>query len=403
MPKLVTKKNIVDIVDLIRERKQFPLLDVPPCRVIVSVEITTTTLIGTPKAPPEAQLKRMGAAAQVVLDHYETTITQECTRFNKEIDDLLKAGDLKEAIAKADTVNHAVKNALLSAEAAASKAVEDFRKAEGQKDKLLKEAQIKTGVKVTFAGIKIATHAVKLAGSHGADVTAYIGIAKAVYEIAMIIKQEMKDEVKLRQDLEAGINAYLEFRTTQIVAAAKNQGLTDTSNLGGFPEAIGNAAKRLFETAKEATKGKDATAIATDIKNLVIKGVTSKLNDVEKARKAYREETTKMRQNVDKVSLQADKLMAEVKKAGTLKEGVKLGAACMQVKGKVTRLSKALDDAIKYLEEAQSLMTDMGLDFSDDTIWQKIKKVDMSTIFSEGKGLLENISDIKDLVDAIAG
>ena len=118
--------------------------------------------------------------AQATFDHYEKTITTECETFSKKIDALVKAGNIKDATAMAEMVNHAVKNALLSAEGAATKAVEEARKAEGQKDKLLKEAQVKTAITYTFAGVKIATHVVKLVGSHGADVTAYIGIAKAV-------------------------------------------------------------------------------------------------------------------------------------------------------------------------------------------------------------------------------
>jgi len=400
--KTVTKRTL-DIVDLVRDRKLFPLLDVPPMRIKVVIEVTTSALIGTPKPAPEAAMKRLEAAAQAVLDRYEKTITEECEKFSKKIDDLLNEGKLKEATAMADMVNHAVKNALLSAEGAATKAVEDTRKAEGQKDKLLKEAQVKTVLTYTFAGVKIATHAVKLAGSHGADVTAYIGIAKAVVEIGMEIKQNLKNEQQLKKDLEDGIASYLELRKTKLMEAAISQGLTDTSNLPGFPGNIKVVAERLLKTGKESVKGKDLGKIATDIKDLVVKGIMSKYNDVEKARKAYREETTKMRQKVDKVSTQADKLFAEMKKAPNLKEGVKIGAACMQLKAKVTKLAAALDTAGKFLDEAQAVMKDMGLECNDETILQKIAKVDISTILSEGSGLLGNIKDVYDLVDAIVG
>jgi len=402
MPNKTVTKRTLDIVDLIRDRKLFPLLDVPPMRIKVVIEVTTTALIGTPKPAPEAAMKRLEAVAQATLDKYEDTITSECQKFSKKISDLLDAGNLKEAIAVADTVNHAVKNALLSAEGAASKAVEEARKAEGQKDKLLKEAQVKTVMTYTFAGVKIATHAVKLAGSHGADVTAYIGIAKAVFGIGMEIKQQLKTEEQLKKDLEAGIASYLELRKTKIMEAAKSQGLTDTSNLPGFPEVIKAVAERVIKTGKEAIKGKDAGQIASDIKNLMFKGIMAKYNDVEKARKAYREETTKMRQHIDKVSTQADKLFAEMKKAPNLKEGVKIGAACMQVKAKVTRLAQALDVSVKFLDEAQTAMKDMGLDCNDETILQKIAKVDVSTILTEGAGLLSNIKSVYDLVQAVA-
>jgi hypothetical protein len=400
--KLVTKKTL-DVVDLIRDRKLFTLLEVPPMRIKVDIEVTTTALIGKPKPAPEAAMKRLEAAAQAVLDHYEKTITEECVEFSKKIAKLIDEGKEKEAEGMAQAVNVSVKNALLSAQGAASKAVEAARKDEGQKDKLLKEAQVKTGLTYTFAGIKIATHTVKLVGSHGADVTAYYGIAKAILEISMEIKQNLKKEPQLKTDLEAGINSYLELRTTQLMAVAKSQGLTETSGLPGFPENIKVMAQRLLDTGKKATEGKNLGQVATDIKNFVMKGVMAKYNDVEKARKAYREETTKMRQHVDKVSVQADKLMAEMKKATNLKDGVKIGAACMQVKMKVTALSKALDAANKYLDEAQGIMKDMGLECNDETILQKVAKLDISTILTEGNSLMGNIKDVYDLVEAIAG
>jgi hypothetical protein len=400
--KTVTKRTL-DVVDLVRDRKLFPLLDVPPMRVKVVIEVTTTALIGTPKPAPEAAMKRLEAVAQGVLDKYEKTITEECTTFSKKIDALVNEGKEKEAAAMAETVNHAVKNALASVEGAATKAVEEARKAEGQKDKLLKEAQVKTALTYTFAGIKIATHTVKLVGSHGADVTAYYGIAKAVFEIGMEIKQNLKNEEQLRKDLDVGINAYLDLRATKVMEAAKSQGLTDTGSLPGFPGSIKVVAERLIATGKETFKGKDAGQVAGAIKNFVIKGVMAKYNDVEKARKAYREETTKMRQKVDKVSAQADKLMAEMKKATTLKEGVKIGAACMQLKTKVTKMAAALDVSVKYLDEAQTVLKDMGMDCNDETILQKIAKVDVSTILTEGSGLIGNIKDVYDLVNAIAG
>jgi hypothetical protein len=74
----------------------------------------------------------------------------------------------------------------------------------------------------------------------------------------------------------------------------------------------------------------------------------------------------------------------------------------MQLKGKVTRLAKAAADALKYLDEAQGLMKDMGLECNDKTILQKIAEVDIKTILTEGKGVLENAKDIYDLVSAIA-
>ena len=43
-----------------------------------------------------------------------------------------------------------------------------------------------------------------------------------------------------------------------------------------------------------------------------------------------------------------------------------------------------------------------GLDCDDSTIIQKLKKLDVSTILSEGGGLVSNIKDVYDLVSNVA-
>jgi hypothetical protein len=402
MAKTTVTKRTLDIVDLIRDRKLFPLLNVPPMRVQVTIEVTTSALLTTPPPVPEAKMKRLEAAARTKLEEYETIITKECARFNQKIDDLLNQGNLKEATAVADQVNHAVKNALLSAEGAASKAVEEAKKKESQGDKLLLEARIKTGVKVVFVGVSLTTHAVKLAGSHGTDVTAYIGIAKGLVTLGMELNQQFKGEKKLRQDLVDGIKAYIDLRGTVIMQAAKRQGLTDTSSLPGFPQVIMFVAEGVVKAGKEVSKGRDKATIAKDVADFVVKGIMAEFNDTKKAREMYRNHTVKMRQGVDRVSVQADKLMAEMKKATNLKDGVKIGAQCMQLKGKVTRLAKALDDAQGFLTAAEITMQQFGLKCDDRTIVEKIKALDVSTIFSEGTGLVENISSIYSLFEAVA-
>lgn len=197
--KTVTRK--VDIVDLIRDRKLFQYLEVPPMRVVVDIEVITTGLLTEPKPAPSAKLDRLEKAARDVFDDYEKTITQECVKFSKKIDELLKQGKEKEARDMASTVNALVKNALHSSEGAAIKAVDDAKKKESQGDKLLTEARVKTGVKVTFAGISLATQAVKLGASHGADVTAYLSIAKTLVSLAAELQQQLKGEPALRTDL----------------------------------------------------------------------------------------------------------------------------------------------------------------------------------------------------------
>lgn len=401
MAKTTTVKGKVDIVDLIRDRKLFPLLNVPACRVVVEFEVTTSALLTTPPPAPSAKIKRMEEAAEKKLEEYEKIITSECAKFNKKIDELLDQGNLKEAIAVASTVNTLVKNALASAEGAAQKAVEEAKKKESQGDKLLTEARVKTAVKVTFAGISLATQATKLAASHGADVTAYLSIAKTLVSLGLELKQQLKDEPKLRDDLRNGVDAYIAFRLTTVMEAAKANGLTNTSGFPGFPQVFTYIGEAVIKTGKEVTKGKDAKSIAKSVFDFTVKTVASKYNDVEKARQMYRNHTVKMRHKVDAVSAEADKLFALMKKATTLKAGVKIGAECMQVKSKARVLGEAMAEAVSFLAAMENVMKGMGLECDDRTIIQKLQAIDKSTIFTEGAGLISNIQSVYSLVEAV--
>jgi hypothetical protein len=398
--KTVVRK--VDIVDLIRDRKTFPLLDIPPIRIVVDIEVTTTGLVMEPKPAPSAKLDRLEKAARDVLDNYEKTITSECEKFSKKIAELMEQGKEKEAQDIVTTVNVLVKNALNSAEGAATKAVDDAKKKEFQGDKLLTEARVKTGVKVTFAGVKLATSAVRLAGSHGADLHAYYTIAKTLKELAEELNQQLKGEEKLRSDLTKGVEAYMKMRNTKVMEAAKANGLTETGNMPGFPQVIMFIGESIVKTGKQLTKGKDASAIAKDVLDFTKKAIVSQHQDVEKARQMYRNQTTIMRQKVDKISLKADELAAGMKQATTLKQGVAIGAQCMQVKGKVRVLAGDLDKAVGFLATMELIMKeDLGLKCDDRTIVDKLKEIDVKTIFTEGASLYENVKSVYELFDTV--
>lgn len=401
MPNTATVTGKVDIVDLIRDRKQFPLLDIPAVRVIVTFEITTTAAIGKAQPAPSAKVKRLEDAARAELNNYEDIITQECKKFSKQIEALSKAGKVKEAQAVVATVNAAVKNALLSAQGAAEKAVENARKKEAQGDKLLAEARVKTAVKVTFAGITLAADAAKLAATSGADITSYLSIAKTLASLGLELKQQLKGEESLRKDLKAGVDSYLALRNTTVMRAAKANGLDKTSGFPGFPQVFQYIAEQVVQTGKQLTKGKDAGQIAKDVLEFTKKGVMAQYNSVETARQMYRNHAAKMRHHVDSVAAQADKLAAAMKGAKTLKEGVKIGAECMQVKAVVDKLAGELDQADGFLSSMEAVMKGAGLQCDDRTIIQKLQAIDKTTIFTEGAGLVTNIYSVCSLIQNV--
>ena len=401
MPNTTTVTGRVDIVDLIRERKRFSLLNIPAIRVTVVFEIATTALVGKAQPAPSAKVKRMEDVARAELERYEDTITKECERLSKTIEGLIEDGKTKQAQAMVETVNASVKNALLSAKGAAAKAVENARKKDAQGDKLLAEARVKTVVNVTFTGISLASSALKLAATSGADVTSYLSIAKSLVSLGMELKQQLKDEEALRKDLRVGVQTYIALRNTSVVQAAKANGLSNTSGFPGFPQVFPYIAGKVFQTGKQLTQGKDRGQIAKDVLEFTRKAVMAQFNSVEKARQMYRNHAVKMRHHVDDVSAKADKLMAATKSATNLKQGVKIGSQCMQVKATVRKFTAELDQANGFLTAMETVMTDMGLRCDDRTVIQKFQAIDRSTIFTEGTSLLSNIYSVYTLLENV--
>ncbi len=394
MPKTTTTFRKVDIIDLIRRRKDFPLLDIPAVRVSVQIEVTTTGLLTAPPPAPSSKMARLEATARAQFEEYEQIITSECARFSKKIDALLKQGKHKQAAAVAAEVNVSVKNALNSSEAAASKAVEDAKKKESQGDKLLTEARVKTTAKIAFSGVSLAASAVKLAGTMGADVTSYLSIAKTLVSLGLEINQQIKGEKKLREDLIQGMNAYLKLRESVVMQAAKRYGLLDLNGLPGFPD--------VFKALAEIAKGKDKSATAKELADFTIKAIGAQFHDVEQARRAYRNHAVKTRHSMDDTCAQADKMMAAAKAANTLREGVKIGAECLRAKSAVRKMAGVLDERIAFLASIEIMMRGCGLCCDDRTVIDKIQQLDKATLAAEGVDLAANLQSIYSLCTAVA-
>lgn len=404
--KTVTTRKF-KIVDLIRYKNSNSMIEVPKYPVEVVIEVTTTSKLRKPKEVPSAKMDRLEKAARAELDRYESIITSEIQKFDLKIQGIMATPSpaaLKAAQQIAKTASVMVKNALDSAEGAAVAEVEKTLKKEAQGDSLLKEAQVKTGVKVSVSVISIGANVAKLVATAGADVTSYLLIAKTLVTLSLELKQQLKGEQKLRKDLVNGVQAYLSLRESTIVQAAKRQGLTDVSGIDvKHPmNAVKGIAQKVKAAGEEVSKGRDAKTVATTVLNFIIKGVKSAISDVEKARVAYRNHIVKMRHKIDSISAQADKLMKAMRAAKTLKEGVKIGAECMSVKGKVRGLDGKFVDAETLLGEMQELMKGNGLTIDDRTIIQKIKSFDKATILSEGGDLISNIKTVAGFISNVA-
>ncbi len=406
MAKTTTASRVVKIVDLIRKRDRFKYIEIPKYPVEITIEVTTTAMLTTPKPAPSAVFDRLEEAARGEFERYEDIITEELVKIEGKIDKLMEQpGEQarKEAEQMVKTTATVVKNALDSAEGAAQDAVEKRLKKEAQGDALLTEARVKTAFKVGVGVISLSANVAKLVATFGADVTSYLSIAKTLFELGMELKQQLKGEEKLHKDLKAGVDAFLDLRTSIITQALKRQNLTDTSGIPKNPKkAVEFITKGVMAAGKEVTKGRSASDVAKEVLDFVVKGVKSKYDNVEDARVAYRNHTVKMRHKVDDVSAKADELEKAMKAAKTLRDGVKIGAECMKLKGTVRNLATALKTAESFLDDMQEIMKAGGLECDDSTVIQKLKQLDISTILSGGETLASTASDIYDLIKNVA-
>ncbi|MEM9583100.1 MAG: hypothetical protein AAGA08_08295 [Pseudomonadota bacterium] len=407
MAKKTVTKAVLPIVDLVRNKPKLKYIEIPKYRADVVIEVTTVAKLRKPKEAPKSAMDRLKAEADKVMLNYEKVIREEAIKLDGKIDKLMqqpsKSGEA-EAKKMIEATNVMIKNALRSAEPAAQKAVEARLKKEAQGDKLLTEARVRTGIKVTVSSIKIGASVAKLVGTSGADVTSYKTILQEVVSLGLELKQQLKNEAALRKDLDKAVVVFLKSRESSIQQAISRQGLTDLSglNFSKPKEAIKAALGKIKAAGDEITKGKDIRTIGQDVMKFAISKIKGKLNDIETARKKYREHTTKTRQRADKLGASGDKLMKAAKKATGLKDGVKLGAQCMNLRRQATAMNAKLMEREKYLEDIQSLMQANGLEIDDQTTIQKLKALDKATIGTESKALFDAIKEVKGLVENIA-
>jgi hypothetical protein len=406
MPKTTTATRVVKIVDLIRKRDRFKYVEIPKFPVEITIEVTTTATLTTPKPAPSSVLDRLEESARGEFERYEKIITEDLEKIETKIDTLMQQPDAaarQEAEEMVKTATSVVKNALANAEGAARQEVEKRLKKEAQGDALLTEARVKTAFKVGTGVISLTANVAKLVATAGADVTSYLSIAKTLFDLGMELKQQLKGEEKLHKDLKAGVEAYLEMRTSTIVQALKRQNLTDVSGIPKHPKkAVEFITKGVMAAGAEVTKGRSASDVGKEVLDFVVKGVKSKYDSAEGARVAYRNHTAKMRHNVDSVSAKADELEKAMKAARNLRDGVRIGAECMKLKGTVRNLATALKAAEAYLDEMQEIMKAGGLECDDSTIIQKLKQLDIGTILEGGGTLASTASDIYDMVKNVA-
>lgn len=405
MAKTKTTTRKFKIVDLVRYKPRSQYIVIDPTKVEIDITVETKGLLKAPDAP-ESAMKRLEDAARSKLEFYEKTITTEAQRLSDKIDALMKEptkANLKAAEDMIATTNHAIKNALLSAQGAAEAEIAKTLKSEAQRDKNLKEARVRTGFKWTMGFVKIGGSVAKLVATSGADASSYLTIAKTLASLGADIAQQIKNEEKLRAELTDALKKFIELRGTAIQQAVDRQKFTDVSGLDVKKpkEAFAKIFSKLKKAKAETMDGKDPKARMASVMDFVTKTVKSKLADCEKKRKFYREHTTKTRHKVDALSVEAGKLQVAMKKSTNLKQGVLVGSQCMEIKRQVTAMAAKLKEREDFLAEMQDLMVANGLDIDDRTTLDKIRDLDKMTILKESKSLKDAVKAIGSTVSEI--
>lgn len=405
MAKTKTSTYKFYIVDLIRNKPNTKYISIPKYRVDVNIEVTTKGIFSASDVP-ESVFKRLEKTAREALERYEDVIGDEAARIDKKIDLLVQKNApaaLAEAEALAQGMNASIRNALASAEGAAQAAIAARLAKEAQGDKNLKEARARTVLKWTMGVVAITTSIAKLVATSGGDVSSYVSIAKKLHELGKDLVQHLKKDEQLREDLVKAIQGYMKLRETSIMQAAERQQLTDFSGVdfGKPKEAIRKIYDKILAAGGEVAKGRDKKAVAKDFVDFAVKNITGGKGKAETARKAYREHTTKTRHKVDDLSSKAGELQQAMKAAKTLKDGVRIGAECMQMKRRVTGMAATLDEREKFLDEMQQLMAGNGLEIDDRTTLQKLAALDKMTILSQGGELYTSIKSVYDLIKEV--
>ena len=363
MPVTVNKKFTVDLCP----KKPNPLvMNLGDTRVVVDVSITAKQ-----KPAPIVLDRLIDKAAMPVIVHYQKTVQAEVNRLQDKFLQMVKARNAKGATELANTTTHAVKNACASLQGAVEDAVKKQVKIDYRDDQNLLEAQIKVGLTISFKVIAIGKDLAQLTVSAGADPTAWLSLAKNIYGLATVIQQEAQDEKATRKDLLTAVGKYCTDKQRRVIEAEKAK----KSNKAALELAFKDIYRKFAPESKK----------------------------VEEERKRYKNKVTKMRHNLEGLSKKTAGLEAEMKKAKTLKEGVKLGAHVMNMKRNVKTTYVALQKAETFADDMAFLLTEAGIKVDDRTFMQKLRAFDnIPDLVSLAKDLKDAASDIQDIVGAFA-
>jgi len=362
----VTTKQVVK-VDLVTKRPNPKVLMLGKTTVEVGVQI-----VDNEKPPPIVMKRVIDSAVTPTITRYQNTLDKELKILEGKVLEMVKKGDAKGAEKIISETAVSITGAVGGLQGAVNNAVKQLQEDDKRKDKLLLEAQIKTGVNVGIIVIKAGTDVAKLVGSAGTDVTAYVNLAKGIYKIVMIIRDETKGEAAVRQDF--------------------------LKEIGGYTTGKQRAVVELEAKAKKAGKPFKLDPPTLKAVGAAVKPQAAK---VEVARKKYQNKTTKMRHNLVSLSNETVKMEKAMKGAKDLKRGVELGAKVIKLKGGVDRAYAKLTRAEKFAADMAMLLTEAGLKMDDRTFGERLRQLDVDDwakivkeLYDASKELVDTLVDV---------
>jgi hypothetical protein len=95
-----------------------------------------------------------------------------------------------------------------------------------------------------------------------------------------------------------------------------------------------------------------------------------------------------------------------MKSAPSLKEGVKLGAEVMKMKGNVKTCYGSLQNAEKFADDMAFLLTEAGVKVDDSTFMERLKNLralpDLQAFAKDLQSAAKNLQSIVDTISAAA-
>jgi hypothetical protein len=344
-------------LDLLPKNPQPVFLKLESTEVKVDIAIET-------KAPNSAKTDRWTKVAEAEMQRYQDIVVDTTKKITASWD---KGKSLSERQKDAAELTKSINNACKTMEAAIEKAVKDQIKREAQGDRNLLEARVVVAAKGSFRVIAIVKDSVEIVGSGGADVLAWRNLAKDIMGLAKLIVDACKDEARLRTDLIQSFRTY---------STAKQQRLDEAVKAQDWKARMRLKLKEIWESEKKQAE------------------------KVEAQRKKYRNEVSALIQKVDGVGEKREKLLATLKKSGSINaKSISSGNEMVALGRKCKTMNDHILECQRFLDSLAPLLTEAGVQVDDRTVLQKLKQFDgLGSLKDAANALYEAASDIQDVM-----